>query len=228
MYHQLDQKQTRQTQLPASTRAGEQRQRATRRAGYAVIALIAAVLVTVAVALNGSGASSVGKVSATGRVGWRPGDQAPNFSLTDVLSRKQVTLHSLAGHKTLLFFSEGAGCDACMIQMANLQNSTALRNAGIKLVSVAVYPANPFAPVIRQYGIHTPVLTDPTGRMSTAYGMIVPVAGLMLAHGGMQAPAEDGHAFMVLSPSGRVLFHRAYAAMYVPLSQLLHDMGTNT
>jgi peroxiredoxin len=218
--HHVNHKQPLQAELPILARAVEQHQPRMRRAGYAAVALIGTALVTVAVAFSGSGGtSSTGRVAASGRVGPWPGDQAPNFALTGVASGEQVRLHSLAGHKTLLFFSEGAACDACMLQAANLQNSKALRDAGIKFVSIAVYPANLWAPVARQYGIHTPTLTDPTARMSAAYGMI--------AHGGMQEPGMDGHAFMLLSGSGRVLFHRAYAAMYVPVSQLLHDMGTN-
>jgi peroxiredoxin len=195
-------------------RRNERHQRTTRRAGYAAVGLIAAALVTVAVvAGGGSGSSPAGQSTASG-------DIAPAFALTDVVSGKQVTLHSLAGHRTLLFFSEGVGCQPCMVQAANLQNSKGLTSARIKLVSITTDTPGNLAQAASQYGIRTPMLADPTTRMSAAYGM--------LAHGGMQHPGEDGHAFMLLDPNGRVLWHQAYPQMYVQPSQLLADMGSKS
>jgi hypothetical protein len=53
--------------------------------------------------------------------------------------------------------------------------------------------------------------------MSAAYGM--------LGHGGMGHPTQDGHAFMLLDATGKVLWHQAYQTMYVSPSQLISDMG---
>jgi peroxiredoxin len=222
MSHRVDNKQARRAERlrrEEQARRDERRQRSARRAGYSAVALIAAVLVTVAVVNGGgSGSQSVDQMSASGG-GPTAGAIAPAFALTDVVSGKQVTLSSLAGHKALLFFSEGVGCQACMVQAADLQRSKALTAAGIKLVSVTTDSPGDLAQAAGQYGIRTPLLADPTTRMSGAYGM--------LAHGGMQHPRQDGHAFMLLDPSGRVLWHQAYPQMYVQPRQLLADMGSN-
>jgi peroxiredoxin len=166
---------------------------------------------------SSGGAASGEEMSASSNGGPAVGATAPDFALTDVVSGKPVTRASLAGHKTLLFFSEGHGCQACMVQAADLQKSKALTNAGIRLVSITTDPPSELAQAATQYGIDTPMLADPTAAMSGAYGM--------LAHGGMQHAGEDGHAFMLLSPDGKVLWHQAYEEMYVQPSQLLSDMG---
>ena len=221
MSHRVDNKQARRAERlrrEEQARRSERRQRTARRAGYSAVALIAAALVTVAVVNGGaSGSASVDQMSTSGG-GPTAGAIAPAFALTDVVSGKRVTLGSLAGHKTLLFFSEGVGCQACMVQAADLQRSTALTADGIKLVSVTTDSRGDLAQAASQYGIRTPMLADPTTTMSAAYGM--------LAHGGMQHAGEDGHAFMLLDASGRVLWHQAYPQMYVQPSQLLADMGT--
>jgi peroxiredoxin len=224
MSHRVDNKQARRAQRlrrEEQARRDERRQRTARRAGYGAVALIAAVLVTVAVVnVGGSGSSgspSVDHMSASGN-GPAVGAIAPAFALTDVVSGKRITLSSLAGHKALLFFSEGVGCQACMVQAADLQRSKTLTAAGIKLVSVTTDSPGDLAQAAGQYGIRTPLLADPTTRMSAAYGM--------LAHGGMQHSGQDGHAFILLDPSGRVLWHQAYPQMYVQPSQLLADMGS--
>ncbi len=208
---------SRQTAPNRRGRTRRQRQRLERRAGYAAVGVVAAGLVALAVVLpSGRGSSSVGSMGATTR-GPAVGSTAPNFSLTDVVSGRRVTPASLAGHKTLLFFSEGVSCQACLVQAADLQKSPALAKDGIQLVSITTDPVAELAQAARQYDIHTPLLSDPTTTMSASYGM--------LGHGGMEHPTQDGHAFMLLSPNGVVLWHRAYQNMYVPVSRLLSDMG---
>lgn len=172
------------------------------------------VLVAVAIANSGNG-TNPSATTASGSLG--VGATAPTFSLTDTVTNRTVTRASLADHKTLLFFSEGVTCQACQCRAADLQNSVALRAAGIRLVGVTTDPASQLGQAARECGIHAPMLADPTRVMSRAYRMI--------AVGGMQMPGEDGHAFMLLSPSGRILCRRAYPTMYVKPSQLLADMG---
>lgn len=189
-----------------------------RRAGYGAVGLIAVALATFAiVGGGGNGNATPDNMSASSGTGPGVGSMAPNFSLTNVVSGKQVTRTSLDGRKTLLFFSEGVGCQACMVQAADLQKDTTLANAGIQLVSITTDPPSALWQAAAQYGIRTPMLADPTTKMSAAYGM--------LAHGGMQHAGEDGHAFMLLSADGKVLWHQAYQEMYVKPSQLLSDMG---
>lgn len=219
MSHRIDRSQARQAERLRREQQAR-RQRIARRAGYGVVATIAVALVTLAiVAGQGGGSSRAVAVSASAGTA-TVGGKAPAFALTDVVSGKQVTLQSLAGHKTLLFFSEGAGCQACLVQAADLQRSRALAAAAIRLVSVTTDQPGVLAQAAGEYAIHTPMLADSTTRMSAAYGM--------LAHGGMEHSGEDGHAFMLLSANGTVLWHRAYPQMYVATSQLLADMKAKT
>lgn len=220
MSHRLDEKQARRAERQRheeQARHAQQRQRWTRRAGYGAVGLIAATLVTVAVVRGGGSTPASHEMPAASASTARIGVTAPDFALTDVVSNKQVTRASLAGHKTLLFFSEGVGCQACMVQAADLQHTKALSRAGIELVSVTTDAPGDLAQAARQYAIRTPLLADPSTRMSSAYGM--------LGHGGMGHPTQDGHAFMLLDAAGKVLWHQAYQEMYVKPGKLLSDMG---
>jgi peroxiredoxin Q/BCP len=196
----------------------QHRHKLMRWGGIGAVGLIAVALVTVAVVGGGNGASQgADTMSASTARGPALGTIAPNFSLTNVITGKPVTRASLAGHKTLLFFSEGVGCQPCIIQTADLEKSQAFARTGMRLVSVTTDPPTALAQAAGQYRIHTPMLADPTTSMSAAYGM--------LGHGGMQHPTEDGHAFMLLDAKGRVLWHQPCSQMYIDPSQLLADMG---
>lgn len=213
MSHRTEAKQARRSERLRLEQQAVRRQRLVRGGGILGVALIAVVLVGVAIANSGS-ATNPG--ATTGAGGPAVGSVAPKFALANAVTGRTVTSRSLRGHDTLLFFSEGVTCQACLVQAADLQNGAALREAGIRLVSITTDPPSQLAQAAREYGIHAPMLADPTREMSSAYGMI--------AQGGMQMAAEDGHAFMLLGPTGRVLWRRAYPTMYVNPSQLLADI----
>jgi peroxiredoxin Q/BCP len=224
MSHRQDQKQARRAERlrrEEEHRRQAQRQRVMRRAGYAAVGLIAIGLVTFAIVggSGGGGSSSSGSEMGMSSASSGPaiGKQAPGFSLANAVTGRPVTLGSLEGQKTLLFFSEGVGCQACMVQAAELQKNKTLGRAGIRVVSITTDPVDQLSQAAQQYGIRAPLLADPTTSMSAAYGM--------LGHGGMGHPTQDGHAFMLLSKDGKVLWHQAYQEMYVNPSQLISDMG---
>ncbi len=200
----------------AEAKRAKARFRQMRRAGYLAIALIAAALITFAVASGGNNTVAAMTTIGGGAAGPSLGAVAPQFSLTDVVSGRQVTSASLRGHKTMLFFSEGVGCQACMVQIADLQKTGVLTKAGIQLVSITTDQPSALATAAKEYGVTTPLLADPSTTMSNEYGM--------LGHGGMQHPTQDGHAFMMLGANGQVLWHQAYSSMYVSPSELISDM----
>ena len=224
MSHRIAEKEARRQERlrkEAEARRKAQRQSMMRHLGYAIVASLAAVLIASAVLLGGNKQSTpsdhvrfMGDAGAGATVGKR----APDFSLTNVVTGKPVSSASLRGRETMLFFSEGINCQACMVQAADLQEDATLRKAGIRLVSVTTDSPGDLANAAKQYGITTPLLADPSTKMSSAYGM--------LGHGGMGHPTQDGHAFMLVGASGKVLWHRAYQEMYVKPSQLMHDMRT--
>ena len=221
MSHRLEDKQRRRTERLRAEQAAlraESRHRLARRAGYGAVGLIAMVLVLLAVLLPGGTKPAATHVPAAGAgTGAEIGAKAPDFALTNVVSGRQVTAASLRGRKTLLFFSEGVNCQACMVQVADLEKARTLDKQGIELVSVTTDQPGDLAEAAKQYGISTPLLADPTTAMSSAYGM--------LGHGGMGHPNTDGHAFMLLDERGTIQWHRAYQEMYVEPGDLLRDMN---
>ena len=225
MSHRIEQKAARRAErLRREAERLEARQRARRRASYASVAVLAAVIVTLALVLSdgspppaGDHAPNHGTASAKRAGGsYAVGDKAPAFRLTDAVSGGQVTSASLRGRTSMLFFSEGVNCQACMVQAADLERAGTLRKAGIRLLSVSTDPLQVLAAAVRDYGIRTPFLADPSTEMSRAYGM--------LGHGGMGHPDTDGHAFMLVDEKGTVLWHRAYQEMYVEPGELMRDM----
>lgn len=224
MSHRLEQKQARRDErlaLEESAKRAETRRRLMLRAGYGVVGLIAATLITLSITLGGNEpAATPAKAGSDAGASAEIGSKAPDFTLTDAVSNKQVALASLAGKKTLLFFSEGVNCQACMVQVADLQHSAKLRKAGIQLVSVSTDDTDVLAQAADEYGIDTPLLSDVSTEMSAAYGM--------LAHGGMGHPGQDGHAFILLDAAGKVVWHQAYQEMYVETDQLLSDIRKNS
>ena len=220
MSHRAEQKEARRAErmrAEEAARRAEARQRLIRRAGYGAVALIAATLVTLAITLGGDGAPAA---PAGGTARADVGAKAPEFTLTDAVSGKLVTRSSLRGRKTMLFFSEGVNCQACMVQAADLEKAGTLDKRGIQLVSVTTDHPGDLSRAAKQYGIRTPILADPTGAMSSAYGM--------LGHGGMGHPTVNGHAFMLLDEQGTIRWHQAYQEMYVKPDQLLRDLKAAT
>lgn len=217
MSHRIQEKQARREarlRVESEAERSGRRQRLMRRVGYGAVGAIAATLVAFAV-LGGNSGPPGGDMAGEGN-GGAIGEKGPDFALTDVVNGQQVSASSLRGRKTMLFFSEGVNCQACMVQAADLEKGDTLKKAGIRLLSVTTDEPGDLAQAAEQYGIDTPLLADPTTEMSSAYGM--------LGHGGMGHPTQDGHAFILLDADGKVLWHRAYQEMYVKPHQLMDDM----
>lgn len=167
-------------------------------------------------ALGGRSANAVGIEPG---FGLRAGSAVPAFSGRDVLTGTAITSGSLYGQRTLLFFSEGVACQACLQQIQSLQQVGAeLKQRGIRLVSITPDPSAVLRQAIAQYGITTPVISDSDLRMSEAFNTIGQ---------GMHADTP-GHAFALIY-HGRVLWYRDYwlapdHAMYVDPARLLADI----
>ena len=176
--------------------------------GVVALTVVAGLVVVAAGQSGGTAASQKAKVT-TAKGG------APDFAALDVVSGRTLRLRDLGTKPTLLFFSEGASCQACLVQIAELQKEKALEQRGIQLVSVTTDKPDVLREVAAQYGIKTPLLSDSSTRMSADYGM--------LGHGGMGHPQTDGHAFALVK-NGRLIWHKAYAEMFVPTQKLLSDL----
>lgn len=147
------------------------------------------------------------------------GSTVPSFSARDLVSGKQITSNSVYGHKTLLFFSEGVMCQACLEQIQGLQQiGNQLAKRGIQLVSITTDSPSELRQAIAQYGITTPVIADSDRSVSEAFNTLGQ---------GMHANTP-GHAFALIY-HGKLLWYRdyyqpPYRTMYVQPKKLLADI----
>lgn len=191
--------------------------------GFVIALVIFAGLFVLAVVLNSkqesnqsashsdSGSSGPSRQLASG--------VAPSFSRIDAVTGKTLSKADFKGKNLLIFFSEGVACQACMVQIAALERrSEVFERRDMTLVSVSTDPVDALRQAAREYKLKTtPMLADEDRTMSTDYDM--------LGRGGMGHPDQDGHAFMLVDPKGRIAWQQDYTEMYVKPSKLFADMS---
>lgn len=164
-------------------------------AGIAVVAVVAAMMLT-------SRPDSSDAVRA-----------APEFSLVDTAG----TTHTLAAHRgenVLLYFSEGAGCQSCLVQMAEIEE-TADQFAAIN-VTVLPVVMNTYEQIthdMRLNGVETPFLLD-DGTVSEKYGTLG--KGM---HAGL-----PGHSFVLIDETGQQRWYGEYPSMWLSPADLLAEI----
>ena len=189
--------------------------------GLGALAVIAASFVLPGVLRSQSTSESPG-AAATGvaqGAGLPAGSAVPTFAGQDVLSGKEITSSSVYDHKTLLFFSEGVSCQACLEQIQGLQQVEGeLTKRGIQLISITPDPPGVLRQAAAAYGITTPVISDAGLSISEAFNTL----------GQGMHPDTPGHAFALIY-HGTVLWYRDYwitdHTMYVQPKTLLADLS---
>ncbi len=168
---------------------------------------------------------------AATRAGGHPGYQVgspgvgqltPGFTLPSS-NGEAISLASLRGKTTLLYFQEGIGCEPCWSQLKDLEAAAGtVHAAGIdNIVSITTQPANLLAQKAHDEAITTPVLADTSLAVSKNFG----------ANGyGMMGDSMDGHSFILVGPDGKIQWRADYGGapkytMYVPVRQLLADLS---
>jgi len=147
---------------------------------------------------------------------------APGFTLPSS-NGGSISLASLHGKTTLLYFQEGIGCEPCWSQLKDLEAAAGtVHAAGIdNIVSITTQPANLLAQKAHDEAITTPVLADTSLAVSKNFG----------ANGyGMMGDSMDGHSFILVGPDGKIQWRADYGGaprytMYVPVQQLLADLA---
>lgn len=139
--------------------------------------------------------------------------QAPAFTLPDTGGGAQSLDQILARGDALLYFSMGVGCDGCFDQIS--EAAAGLQARGMQLVPVMVDEPELVAHEAARFGITTPILIDESREVSDAYGMLG-----IYGHGD-----RPNHSFALVRADGTVAWVKHYATMFVPLDQLLADMG---
>lgn len=183
----------------AAVRAAEARRRRTRRILLWAGALTAVVAVLAAMMLSARPKSDTAARTA------------PNFTLTNTAG-KTVSLAEYRGKPVVLYFSEGAGCQSCITQMADIErNSAAFAKTGITVLPIVMNNDEQIRADMAQEGVRTPFLLDTSGSVSKAYGTLG--KGM---HAGL-----PGHSFVLIDAAGVQRWYGEYPSMFLPSADLL-------
>jgi peroxiredoxin len=137
---------------------------------------------------------------------------APDFTLRTTAGTT-VSLSDYRGKPVVLYFNEGAGCEACTVQMAEIEKDAAFQASGITVLPIVMNPAEQIIPDLQQIGVTTPYLLD-DGTVSKAYGTLG--TGM---HEGL-----PGHGFVLIDKDGVKRWYGNYPSMFVAPADLLKEV----
>ncbi len=138
---------------------------------------------------------------------------APDFTLTDT-SGKTVHLADLRGKNVVLYFSEGAGCQACITQMGDIEKNVGkFTDANITVLPIVMNTAEQITHDMQANGVRTPFLLD-DGKVSSEYGTLG--KGM---HAGL-----PGHSFVLVDAKGIQRWYGEYPSMYLSSADLLKEV----
>lgn len=110
----------------------------------------------------------------------------------------------------VLYFNEGAGCDSCLVQMAEIERNAGFAAAGIQVLPIVMNTREQIIEDMARLGVQTPFLLD-DGTVSEAYGTLG--AGM---HAGL-----PGHGFVLIDADGVQLWYGDYPSMWLAPEDLL-------
>jgi len=137
---------------------------------------------------------------------------APDFTLTDT-SGTEVSLAALRGKNVLLYFNEGAGCQACLVQMGLIEKDPAFAKAGLVVLPIVMNPREQIMADMASNDVATPFLLD-DGTVSKAYGTLGK---------GMHADLP-GHSFVLIDKTGKQRWYGEYPSMFLSTPDLLKEI----
>ena len=121
-----------------------------------------------------------------------------------------VSLGDYAGSPVILYFNEGAGCDSCLVQMAEIENEPGFAEAGIEVLPIVMNTAEQINPDRERLGVAAPFALD-DGTVSEAYGTLG--KGM---HAGL-----PGHGFILIDADGTQRWYGNYPSMWLDPADLL-------
>ena len=179
------------------------RQRRRKQVRWAALIAGVAVLIAVVFAMMLTSRPSTSEATRT----------APDFTLTDTAG---VT-HTLADHRgenVVLYFSEGAGCQSCIVQMGELEKkATELAEANITVLPIVMNTRDQILRDTEANGVTTPFLLD-DGTVSEAYGTLG--KGM---HAGL-----PGHSFVLIDTEGQQRWYGEYPSMWLDPAELMNEI----
>lgn len=138
---------------------------------------------------------------------------APDFTLVDT-SGETHRLSDHRGENVLLFFSEGAGCQSCLVQMAEIEKvSDDFADRNITVLPIVMNTKEQILRDMTLNGVKTPFLLD-DGTASEAYGTI---------GNGMHAELP-GHSFVLVDTEGQQRWYSENPSMWLAPQDLLDEV----
>ena len=138
---------------------------------------------------------------------------APDFTLTDTTGR-QVSLSDYRGSNVVLYFNEGAGCQSCLVQMAEIEKDTAaLEDLDVTVLPIVMNTREQITADMQANGVATPFLLD-DGTVSQAYGTLG--KGM---HAGL-----PGHSFVLVDKAGEQRWYGEYPSMWLAPEELVAQL----
>ena len=121
-----------------------------------------------------------------------------------------VSLSDYAGTPVILYFNEGAGCDSCLLQMAEIEKEPGFADAGIAVLPIVMNNAEQINADRERLGVQAPFALD-DGTVSEAYGTLG--KGM---HAGL-----PGHGFILIDADGVQRWYGNYPSMWLDPAELL-------
>lgn len=141
---------------------------------------------------------------------------APEFTLTDT-GGSEHTLAQHRGENVLLYFSEGAGCQSCIVQMGEIEKqAAAFQKLDVTVLPIVMNTREQITADMTASGVTTPFLLD-DGTVSEAYGTLG--KGM---HAGL-----PGHSFVLIDRQGRQRWYGEYPSMWLAPQDLLDEIRSN-
>jgi peroxiredoxin len=138
---------------------------------------------------------------------------APDFTLTDTAGNPH-TLAQHRGENVLLYFSEGAGCQSCIVQMGEIEKQAdALAQEDVTVLPIVMNTREQITADMAANGVTTPFLLD-DGTVSEAYGTLG--KGM---HAGL-----PGHSFVLIDKQGQQRWYGEYPSMWLAPEDLLDQV----
>jgi len=175
--------------------ARRRRTRLTRVSGLAVLVLVVGVVTGML-------------LSARPETGSEAVDATP-FTLP-MSDGSTVSLSDYAGSPVILYFNEGAGCDSCLLQMAEIEKEPGFAEAGIAVLPIVMNTADQINADRERLGVEAPFALD-DGTVSEAYGVLG--KGM---HAGL-----PGHGFVLVDADGVQRWYGNYPSMWLDPAELL-------
>ena len=142
---------------------------------------------------------------------------APDFTLTDTAGHP-VSLSDYRGKSNVvLYFSEGAGCQSCLVQMAEIEKDrAAFTRDDVTVLPIVMNSHDQITADMASNDVTTPFLLD-DGTVSKAYDTLG--KGM---HGGL-----PGHSFVLIDKQGTQRWYGEYPSMWLAPKDLLEEIETH-